>query len=144
MNIFRARPPDAPALAELEQKQPFCAQWKEAGFASELKNAAAVIWCAREDEKIVGFAALREAAGFCEILNAGTDPAYCRRGYAFKLLSCALTDLRARGAQHVTLEVNCTNHAAIALYTKLGFTAAGRRKNFYHGTEDALIMGTDL
>lgn len=144
MNITPAEATDCAALARIETLQPFSAQWGEEGFQGELNTSAARVWCAREGGNPVGFIAVRQAAGCAEILNVAVDPAYCRRGYGRALLAYALERLRALGVQHVTLEVNCNNRPAVSLYARLGFKEAGRRKNFYHGTEDALIMGAGL
>jgi [ribosomal protein S18]-alanine N-acetyltransferase len=40
-----------------------------------------------------------------------------------------------------TLEVRTSNQAAIAMYERFGFRAAGHRRRYYHDNgEDALIM----
>ncbi len=135
---------DAPRLAWIEQTQPLSAHWGEKGFAGEVANAASRIWCWEENGEIVGFLALRLAAGMCEILNLAVLPDSCRKGIGFRLLAHALRDARARGAETVTLEVNVTNLPAISLYTKAGLAEWGRREKFYNGTEDALIMGIHL
>jgi ribosomal-protein-alanine N-acetyltransferase len=44
-------------------------------------------------------------------------------------------------AEMITLEVRVTNQPAQALYRKLGFETAGRRRRYYYDTgEDAIIM----
>jgi ribosomal-protein-alanine N-acetyltransferase len=40
----------------------------------------------------------------------------------------------------VFLEVRLGNEKAIALYRRLGFREAGRRKSYYHDGEDAWLM----
>lgn len=144
MKIRRASALDAPRLAEIESRQPMSAQWGEKGFASEVTHGASAVWCVQEDGAAQGFAAFRQAAGFGELLNLAVDPAYARRGFAFVLLKHALAELRSLGVQTVSLEVNYKNVAAIGLYLKLGFEEQGRRKKFYHGSDDALIMGITL
>lgn len=142
--IRRLLPADAPRLAQIETLQPHSAHWGAQGFAEEIQNPYSFVWCWEEKGVVNGFLALRLAAGFCEILNVAVDPAVCRRGIGFKLLYFALTEVRARGGERVTLEVNANNGPAIGLYTKMGFQPCGVRKNFYNGTEDALIMGKSL
>ncbi len=135
---------DAARLAFIESTQPMSAHWGEKGMAGEIANAASSVWCWEENGEIVGFLALRLAAGFCEILNLAVLPEACRKGIGFRLVSHALRDVRARGGTAVTLEVNVRNHPAIALYSKAGLKEQGRRAKFYNGTDDALIMGADL
>lgn len=142
--IRRLLPADASRLAQIEELQPYSAHWGEKGFADEVHNPYSFVWCWEEKGRINGFIALRLAAGFCEILNLAVAPSACRRGIGFKLLYFALTDVRARGGERVTLEVNAKNAPAVGLYTKAGFKLCGLRKGFYNGTEDALIMGMNL
>ncbi len=144
MKIRPAIALDAPRLAQIETQQPMSAHWGEKGFVSEISSSAARTWCWEEDGEIFGFLSLRLAVGFCEILNLAVDPAACRRGVAFALLFRALNEARKEGGQTVTLEVNVRNLPAISLYSKAGLKELGRREKFYHGTDDALIMGMNL
>ena len=48
---------------------------------------------------------------------------------------------RSLGIVYVSLEVRESNTPAIALYSKFGYTVAGKRKGFYRApSEDALVM----
>ena len=50
---------------------------------------------------------------------------------------------RARGAQHIFLEVRPTNLAAKALYSRFGFHEVAVRRDYYPaetGREDALVL----
>ena len=143
MKLRRAEQKDIPRLAQLERLQPFSAQWGPKGWEQELANKASCVWCF-EEEKITGFVSAHGAAGMAEILNIAVDPAACHRGIGFALLSRALVALKEQGITDVTLEVNVHNYAALALYKKAGFEERGRRKKFYHQTDDALIMGKRL
>ena len=143
MSIRRAEQKDIPRLSQLETLQPFSAQWGPVGWAQELGNKAADVWCFEEGD-VQGFISSRGAAGMAEILNMAVDPACCRRGIGFALLSHALCALKTQGITDVTLEVNVRNEAALALYKKAGLTQRGRRKKFYHQNDDALIMGKIL
>lgn len=135
---------DIPKLVAIEKRQPRCAGWGENGWQAELNQPAACIWCAEENARLMGFVALRLAAGMCEILNVGVSPEFVRRGVGTALLMQALAWVRTHGGQRVTLEVGAGNTAAVALYRKAGLTEIGRRKNFYSSGEDALLMGCDL
>lgn len=144
MNIRRATALDVSELACLERLQPQSAQWGEKGWKTEIIQAASYVFCMEEDKKLIGFAALRLAAGFGEILNVAVHPDYCRRGIGFQLLSRLVQYARSQGGEELTLEVNIYNRAAISLYSKIGFSEIGRREKFYHNKEDALIMGITL
>ena len=81
---------DAPRLAQIEAAQPMSAHWGEKGLAGEIIHPFAQVWCAEENGEVLGFLALRLAAGFCEILNLAVCPQACRRGIGFLLLTRAL------------------------------------------------------
>ena len=140
MNIRRAQYTDIPSLSEIEALQPFSANWGPRGWPAELVEGISYVWCAVKEEKVIGFIAYRQVAGFCEILNVAVHPAHCRQGIGKTLLAHALQEIRKNGGQTVTLEVNEYNFPAQALYRQAGFQPAGRRKKFYNGKEDALIL----
>lgn len=140
MNYRFAQVSDVPALCRLENAQPRAAHWGEAGWRTEIADASSCIVCAQKGNEIVGFVALRLAAGVGEILNVAVAPLYCRRGVGQQLLSRALSWVREHGGGEVTLEVGNANSPAIRLYQKVGFVQVGVRKNFYNGNEDALIL----
>ena len=144
MMIRPATALDAVSLFQLERTQPLCAQWDEKGWQNEVVLGSARVWAACEGDQLVGFVALRLAAGFGEILNVGVHPASCRQGIGFKLLMHALRQAHEEGGEHFTLEVNIHNRAAISLYSKVGFKEVGRREKFYNGADDALIMELKL
>ncbi len=91
-----------------------------------------------------GFLLAREAAGEVELLTLAVDPDQRRRGAGRVLVEDLLTLSKARHAQTVFLEVAEDNSAAIALYLSAGFAEAGRRKAYYGGETDALVLRHDL
>lgn len=137
MNLLPARPDQADVLARLDYSLAFSAHWSSENWQTELAQPMARIWVAWEGEKIVGFIALRGAAGQWELLNMGVAAAYQHRGIATSLLGHALETLSGQ----ITLEVSTANVAAQALYRKVGFVKLGVRKRFYQDGTDALIMG---
>ena len=144
MKIRLATALDAPALARVENTQLLCAHWGEKGWQSEVVQASSRVWCAEENGEIIGFAALRLAAGLGEILNVAVRPEWTRRGIAFELLTRLVRYAQAQGAEQITLEVNIRNVAAISLYSKVGFVEIGRREKFYNNQEDALLLKKEL
>lgn len=68
-------------------------------------------------------------------------PDYQRQGLGQFLLYALLRAAKRRQLERATLEVKPSNHAALSLYKKFGFTEAGRRRGYYKDTgEDALIL----
>ena len=84
------------------------------------------------------------AAGEAEILALCVAPERQRQGLARKLLRQLAEDLAEQGTDRVYLEVRASNFAARELYRQAGFVETGRRKGYYQGTEDAVVMGKDI
>ena len=144
MNIRLALPSETKGLFELDHLQSRSAHWSEPDWQAELAQAAARVWGAFCDEKLVGFICVRGAAGQYEITNLAVEPGHTRQGIGRALLDCALAQLKTSGAAQITLEVSVLNEPARALYERGGLTALGVRKKFYPDGSDALIMGKKL
>ena len=87
------------------------------------------------------------AAGDAEILTVAVVPEARRKGVGAALITSAGVAALVRGAASMFLEVSETNDAARALYTKLGFAEAGRRRDYYatdDGWVDAIVMRRGL
>ncbi len=100
----------------------FAAPWDAAAFAALLDQAGVFVL---EDPD--GFILLRVVADEAEILTLAVSPAARRRGLGARLVREGAAVAAARGAARLFLEVAGTNAAALALYTRAGFTEAGRR-----------------
>lgn len=97
-----------------------------------------------------GFVLARLAAGEGEILTIAVARDWRRLGLGRDLMEAVLRELHAQRAEALFLEVDETNHAALALYRRLGFAEVARRPAYYDasGTDaprtDALVMRRDL
>ena len=89
-------------------------------------------------EEVVGFALSRVAGGECEILSLAVDPSCRRRGIGRTLLLAAMEWAAVVHATAVFLEVAEDNAAARALYAAHGFTAIGRRPDYYKMKDGSL------
>lgn len=120
--------------------------WDGAEFAKLLENPAtfALIFTAVDP---VGFILGWAVAGEAEILTVAVAPEARRRGVGGELVTAAAAAAVVRGALSVHLEVAEDNAAARALYAKLGYQEAGRRRGYYAGAcgpVDAIVMRRDL
>ncbi len=89
------------------------------------------------------FILYRMAVDEAEILTLATEPAERQKGLATALLKAAATRLRAEGAKSFFLEVATDNYPAQALYRKLGFKQAGRRRSYYD-RQDGPAIDADI
>ncbi len=128
-----------PALVSLE-KDCFSVPWTEAMFAGELENPAAVYRVIFEGDSMVAYMGMWLVADEGQITNVAVSPMHRRKGLASRLIQ-AFVDLgREASLSCLTLEVRAGNSGAISLYERFGFQQVGRRKNYYEGREDALLM----
>lgn len=146
ITIRRMEERDAVRAAKLEA-QSFSNPWSVQAFRETLQCGYAYYYVAEytdgtdTEPVLIGMCGLRNIAGEGELTNVATDKAYRRKGIAESVLRRALAEGAVLGINAFTLEVRAGNRAAITLYEKLGFEAAGIRRNFYtNPTEDALIM----
>jgi len=126
-------------LAALERLC-FAEPWTRPCLAAELNKPGAVFAVAELDGKVAGYAGMNCVLDECYVDDVAVFPQYRRQGIALALMNGLIRAARARGAAFVTLEVRESNAPAVALYEKLGFQAAGRRRGFYRcPDEDAVI-----
>lgn len=91
-----------------------------------------------------GMVLARVAADEADILTIAVAPDARRRGLGRALLLAAMEEAARRGAKSMFLEVGVDNAAAAALYVSCGFTQVGRRRGYYAGGGDALVMRAAL
>ncbi|OUS31619.1 ribosomal-protein-alanine N-acetyltransferase [Gammaproteobacteria bacterium 45_16_T64] len=96
---------------------------------------------------LVAYAVLSIAVGECHILNICVSPKYQGSGVASAFLSRLLVEAHEWEADIVFLEVRASNIAALGLYSKLGFSEIGRRKDYYpngDSREDAMVLSLPI
>jgi ribosomal-protein-alanine N-acetyltransferase len=98
---------------------------------------------ALSDADLVGFAAaswLRQELA-AEVEALFVDRRYRRQGIGGALIGACIAWAANSGASSVRLEVRASNAAALALYYRHGFTAAGVRSAYYSSpVEDAVLL----
>jgi ribosomal-protein-alanine N-acetyltransferase len=145
--IRTALPDDAALLARLHAGC-FEPAWDEAAFSAFLNETVTFALLAGDAKDEHGFILVRALAGESEILSLGTHPRARRHGLADALVDAACAEAHRRGSGRMFLEVAADNEAALALYRKAGFAAAGRRTAYYArpaGTAaDAVVLSIAL
>ena len=140
MEIRRANPNDATAIAELEDLC-FPDGWERKDILSYITSDTGMCFVALEDGKPIAYVIARLIAPEAEIYRIATHPDKRRRGIGYRLLSYALKTERGRGLECAFLEVREGNIAARSLYRSFGFSEYGKRKNYYKNPiEDAVVM----
>ena len=123
------------ALAFTDRPRP----WSVAEFAALIRQPGTLL--AVEPG---GFALGRLAGPEAELLTLAVHPAARRRGLGTKLVLAYEVQARDAGAEESLLEVAVTNAAARALYARLGYLEAGRRRGYYvcagAPSVDALVL----
>lgn len=116
--------------------------WTRGNFADSLR-AGYQCWTWRLGNELLGYFILLVAAGEGHLLNLSVAAARQRSGHGSALLMEAMRMARARGAQHLFLEVRPSNLGAKALYRRFGFRQVSVRPGYYpahSGREDALVL----
>ncbi len=129
------------AIAELEREN-FSLPWTEEQLGRYMEREDCRFFAAFDGDRLVGYIGATVVFEEMEIFNVAVAESHRRKGIGQKLV-CALLDTakEMEGVERITLEVRAGNAPAIALYEKLGFTAVGRRKNYYEKPrEDAVLM----
>lgn len=127
-------------LAAIE-KLCFSKPWSYEALAEELSNPLAVFFVAEYDGKAVAYAGMHHIIDEGYITNIAVHPDWRRRGLATRLIQTLDGYASENDLALLTLEVRCSNEAAIGIYKREGFDEEGVRKGFYEfPKEDGLIM----
>jgi ribosomal-protein-alanine N-acetyltransferase len=154
VTVWRVAPlhlADLDAVVTLEAES-FRQPWSRSLLAGELALPEAYALGARpvtasaNDHRapLLGYILLRRIVDVLHIQRLAVAPPWRRRGLARHLLAGGLAAAPPDAAT-ATLEVRSGNRAALALYRRAGFNAAGRRPRYYTDTaEDAVILSKPL
>lgn len=135
--IYRpVRPGEETAAAALE-KECLSTPWSEAQIKSMPENSCYI--GAFSDDVLCGTASVYWVAGEGQVMNVAVSPSCRRRGIGLGLMEELKKVAVKNRCGNITLEVAEDNLSAIGLYEKCGYTALGKRKNFY-GNVSAVIM----
>ncbi|NLT06112.1 MAG: ribosomal protein S18-alanine N-acetyltransferase [Solirubrobacterales bacterium] len=130
---------DLPQVIAIERRA-FTTPWSLAMFVLERSKPSGICLAATRGGRIVGYLVCSRYDTVWHVMNVAVDDRLVRQGIASALLE-RLFERADRPGEQYTLEVRPSNDAAIALYERFGFRAAGKRPGYYHDNrEDALIM----
>ena len=89
---------------------------------------------------LVAFTRPRKSARYARVYSIATKPEWHGYGMAKALWQYLIESCRKRGIGHIGLQVNCSNPAAIGLYTHLGFELIRTLHAYYEDGADAYYM----
>jgi ribosomal-protein-alanine N-acetyltransferase len=131
---------DLPEVCAIEQDT-FSDPWSKEDFCSSVHEENNGYLIAEIDGKVVGYCGYWGIVGEGYIYNVAVKKEYRKQRIGYHLLKNLIDMSKNKGIVSFTLEVRCSNEAAIHLYETLGFESAGVRKDFYSKPkEDAVIM----
>jgi ribosomal-protein-alanine N-acetyltransferase len=131
--------PDLESVLAIEQAS-FPTPWRREHFHNEIAASHSFPLIALIDETVAGYVCLMSLFEEAQILNVAVKPNLRGKGVARILMHHALEVAAREGASFISLEVRASNNAAITMYETLGFSRTGNRRNYYGGTEDAVLM----
>lgn len=125
--------------------QSFVKSWSETTFRDMFADSPQYSgWLICQDDQVAGFIICSQIVDEAEIITICISPSFQKQGFGAQLLNHQLDIFKQVQVKKLFLEVNEKNHAAIALYKKLGFEQTAMRKNYYKladGTQaNALIF----
>lgn len=130
-------------LAELHQRCFTAAwdrPWNAKSFSDILAMPGAMGAVISVNDAPVGFDLALQTDCELELLLLAVLPEARGQGLAYHLLTDLLAASQIRGVSRILLEVAQSNAAALACYSKAGFVSCGRRRDYYPGPIDALLL----
>ena len=143
--IRPATPEDLPGLVELESLLFGPDAWGAGPLADEVAGPHRRAWVAVGAELnvrtfILGYCFTFTVGEVADLQRIGVHPERQRTGLARRLLHTAVAAARADGAERMLLEVSAENTAALAFHAASGFVEIDRRRRYYKGGSDAVVM----
>lgn len=136
-------------LSDLEEikttlQEDFDDFWNYEIFKGELVNTNSSYLVLRYDDEIVCFGGFQKIIDNADIMNIVTKKSKRNMGFARLILNELINIAKEENLKSITLEVNENNKPAIHLYELFDFKQVGLRKNYYKGTDNAILMTLNI
>lgn len=128
------------------ERQSYSHPWTEGVFRDCFRSDYR-LWALELDGIVIGYAIVAYLVDEAHLLNLCVSPAWRQQGSAKQLLQQVLVQSREDGMERVLLEVRESNEPARRLYQREGFSAIGRRPEYYPDAgrrEAAEVMSLSL
>ena len=131
-------------VAELE-RECFAEPWSEKSLELLTAQRGVGFGAVCPDGRVVAYGGMLTVLDEGQITNVATSALFRRHGLAREIMAALEGYARENAISVLTLEVRASNEAARALYSSLGWSVTGTRKNFYRlPREDAILMEKKL
>lgn len=134
---------DVDLITEILQSD-FDEFWTPRILETEILNPDSTYIVAKRNDEIVGFAGVWNDTYNMHITNIAVKKVYRHKGIGEVLLEKLIQITKEENKETITLEVNEQNTIAQNLYLKNGFKILGKRKKYYNGKDDAIIMTMEV
>jgi ribosomal-protein-alanine N-acetyltransferase len=134
---------DLPEVLEIEYAiYPF--PWTRGNFLDSLYSGYET-WIVRDSShRVAGYFLVMSAVDEAHLLNITVRANVQGQGIGRMMLDKVVALTQEKGMHTVLLEVRPSNHRALAVYKRYGFSRIGLRKNYYPAAqdtrEDAIVM----
>lgn len=118
--------------------------WNYQIFKEELGNNNSSYLVLLYNNKIIGYGGIKVILDEAELMNIVTKKDMRNMGFARFILNELIQIAKEHNCSKLNLEVNENNSAAIHLYKLFNFKQVGLRKNYYNGSDNAILMTLDL
>lgn len=115
--------------------------WSEDMYRAELNKDNSFHYVVVLNDEIAGYYGFYKTYdNEAEVTNIAVAKKYQGQGIGNCIMSSMIENAIKLCVDTIFLEVRASNHKAIRLYKKFGFTQINIRKKYYEGVEDAVIM----
>ena len=118
--------------------------WNYETLKEDLLSPLSKYFVAKGQDAIMGWIGIKIVLEEAELMNVVVQKKYRNQKIGSYLLDHIIQFCKINKLKIINLEVNVKNTIAIDLYKKYNFKQIGLRKNYYHGTDDAILMSLDL
>ena len=130
---------DVEIVVRLEKQAP--SPWGRSLIIDELNRSHNFTLVAVVAEEVIGWCCSRYVQNEAELLKISVAESWRRRSVAKFMLAALEKQLRTVAVLTLYLEVRSENLPALSFYRQAGFTATGRRINYYsQPRDDAVIL----
>ena len=118
--------------------------WSKNMFLEEMANPFAYCFIIQREmiskHQVMGFICFRNIGDESEILDICVHPQYRQMGIGKRLMEFYIGFCKTLDIKMFHLEVSGLNRSAVHFYQQFSYQSLGKRKKFYQGKFDALLM----